>query len=67
MSRWLWQPQELDLSSFLANDDVRTGYHLQRWAEDGPADLADPCRRLLERRLPGCLIKDLDHGHGEGS
>ena len=52
MTCWLWHPEELDLPSFLANDDLRTGYHLQRWAEDGPAELADPCRRLLERRLP---------------
>jgi hypothetical protein len=52
MTRWLWQIEALDLPTFLANDDLRTGYHLQRWAEEGPPELADPCRRLLERRLP---------------
>ena len=51
MARWLWEPGELDLASFLANDDIRTGYHLTRWMEEGPEDLADPCGRLLERRL----------------
>jgi uncharacterized protein len=51
MARWLWQPQDLDLPTYLANDDIRTGYHLQRWLESGPPQLADPCRRLLERRL----------------
>ena len=51
MAMWLWQPAELDLESFLANDDIRTGYHLGRWMEEGPEELADPCRRLLERRL----------------
>ena len=51
MERWLWQPQQLDLPTFLGNDDIRTGYHLQRWRESGPPELADPCRRLLERRL----------------
>jgi len=51
MSRWLWTPQELDLQTFLANDDIRTGYHLMRWLEDGPTDLAELCRRLLDRRL----------------
>ena len=51
MARWLWQPQQLDLTSFLANDDVRTGYHLQRWSEQGPAPLQELCRRLLERQL----------------
>ncbi len=51
MARWLWQRDSLDLASFLANDDIRTGYHLERWQEEGPEELADPCRRLLERRL----------------
>ena len=51
MAMWLWQPAELDLESFLANDDIRTGYHLLRWREEGPAELADPCRRLLDRQL----------------
>jgi uncharacterized protein len=51
MEQWLWHSQELDLDTYLANDDLRTGYHLQRWAEEGPAELAEPCRRLLERRL----------------
>ncbi|SBO43466.1 HD domain-containing protein [Cyanobium sp. NIES-981] len=51
MGRWLWEPAQLDLSTYLANDDVRTGYHLERWMEDGPAELAEPCGRLLERRL----------------
>jgi HD superfamily phosphohydrolase len=52
MARWLWRPADLDLESFLANDDLRTGYHLSRWREEGPAELADPCRRLLDRQLP---------------
>ena len=51
MARWLWEPGVLDLASFLANDDIRTGYHLTRWMEEGPEELADPCGRLLERRL----------------
>ena len=51
MTRWLWHMDGLELEDFLANDDLRTGYHLQRWAEEGPAELADLCRRLLERRL----------------
>ncbi|MBE9173131.1 HD domain-containing protein [Cyanobium sp. LEGE 06143] len=51
MGRWLWERGSLDLASFLANDDIRTGYHLERWLEEGAKELADPCRRLLERRL----------------
>jgi HD superfamily phosphohydrolase len=51
MARWLWAPQDLDLESFLANDDLRTGYHLQRWSEEAPAPLAELCQRFLHRRL----------------
>jgi hypothetical protein len=51
MARWLWQPQQLDLATFLGNDDIRTGYHLQRWCEEGPAGVQELSRRLLERRL----------------
>jgi HD superfamily phosphohydrolase len=51
MARWLWEPGGLDLKSFLANDDIRTGYHLLRWSEEGDPELADPCRRLLDRQL----------------
>ncbi|MBM5797879.1 MAG: HD domain-containing protein [Cyanobacteria bacterium K_Offshore_0m_m2_072] len=51
MTQWLWHSSTIDLETFLANDDLRTGYHLQRWAEEAPEELADPCRRLLQRRL----------------
>jgi hypothetical protein len=55
MARWLWHSepldQSLDLETFLANDDVRTAYHLVRWMEAGPTELAEPCSRLLNRRL----------------
>jgi len=51
MARWLWEQESLDLETFLANDDVRTGYHLQRWMEQGPPPLAEPCGRILNRRL----------------
>jgi HD superfamily phosphohydrolase len=51
MARWLWQQQELGIEDYLANDDIRSGYHLLRWREEGPQELADPCRRLLDRRL----------------
>jgi HD superfamily phosphohydrolase len=52
MARWLWDRDRLDLETYLANDDIRTGYHLMRWREEGPRELADPCGRLLDRRLP---------------
>lgn len=56
MADWLWRADNLSLISFLANDDVRTFYHLCRWQEEGPPELSDPCARLLNRRL----LKALD-------
>ena len=51
MAVWLWEPDALTPEAFLANDDLRTGYHLQRWAEEAPAPLASLCARFLDRRL----------------
>ena len=63
MGRWLWQPETLGIDDYLANDDIRTGYHLQRWREEGPAELADPCARLLDRRLPRAIeVSDCSSG-----
>jgi len=63
MNRWLWHSDALELETFLANDDLRTGYHLQRWAEEAPDELADPCRRLLQRRLLKATdVSGLDQG-----
>jgi HD superfamily phosphohydrolase len=59
MADWLWRADALSLESFLANDDVRTLYHLCRWREEGPDALRDPCERLLDRRL----LKALDVRH----
>jgi HD superfamily phosphohydrolase len=51
MHSWLWSAHELDLESYLANDDLRTGYHLLRWREEAPRPLADLCDRFLNRQL----------------
>jgi HD superfamily phosphohydrolase len=51
MNQWLWHIEDLDSDTYLANDDLRTGYHLIRWREEGPAPLRELCERLLERRL----------------
>lgn len=59
MRCWLWDPEAIDLHTFLANDDVRTGYHLQRWRDEGPTPLAELCERFLDRRL----LKAIAVGH----
>ena len=51
MATWLWQPDQIRLEDFLANDDQRTGYHLQRWQSEAPAALAELSGRFLDRRL----------------
>ncbi len=51
MSTWLWKPEELNIKTFLANDDIRTIYHLQRWGEEGPSPLKELCKRFLNRDL----------------
>ena len=51
MQRWLWHANSLSLDDFLGNDDHRTGYHLQRWKEDGATELQQLCQRVLDRRL----------------
>ncbi len=58
MRCWLWSSHELDLTSYLANDDLRTGYHLLRWQEEAPRPLADLCDRFLNRRLLKALDVD---------
>ncbi|QNI72650.1 HD domain-containing protein [Synechococcus sp. NOUM97013] len=56
MRDWLWESSELDLDRYLANDDIRTGYHLQRWRDEAPEPLAELCDRFINRRL----LKALD-------
>ncbi len=51
MAKWLWEPKQIDISTFLANDDIRTGYHLMRWAEEAPSHLSLLCKRFLNRHL----------------
>ncbi len=55
MSKWLWEPLEIDLETFLKNDDVRTCYHIQRWYEDSPMPLSELCNRYLNRNLPKAI------------
>ncbi len=51
MAKWLWNTNDIDIETFLANDDVRTGYHLLRWQEEAPPQLSELCKRFLNRRL----------------
>ena len=59
MHIWLWRSNEIDLHTFLANDDVRTCYHLLRWQEEAPDPLAQICKNFLNRNL----LKAIDVAH----
>jgi len=51
MFQWLWNINEIDITNFLANDDIRTNYHLLRWQESGPEPLKELCDRIVNRKL----------------
>ncbi len=51
ISKWLWDASEMTNETFLANDDLRTGYHLLRWKEEGPKELSMLCKRFINRHL----------------
>ncbi len=58
MKKWLWEPNKIDLETFLGNDDIRMGYHLLHWKETGPQPLAELCERFLNRRLLKAISVD---------
>ncbi|KGG16594.1 MULTISPECIES: HD domain-containing protein [unclassified Prochlorococcus] len=51
LAKWLWDPKKINLETFLANDDMRTLYHLSRWKEDAPEPLKSLCSNFLNRKL----------------
>ena len=59
MQKWLWHPNQIDLETFLSNDDLRTGYHLLRWSKEAPSNVANLCKRFLNRNL----LKALNVNH----
>ncbi len=62
MSKWLWSADNLKLKDFLANDDVRTNYHLLRWQEEAPEPLSMLCSKFINRNLLKALsVSHLDN------
>tara|TARA_Y100001968_G_scaffold301797_1_gene314446 strand:- start:4496 stop:5737 length:1242 start_codon:yes stop_codon:yes gene_type:complete len=62
MQKWLWELNEMDVETYLANDDYLTMYHLFRWKEDGPDPLASLCNRFINRNLFKAIdIEDLSN------
>ncbi len=51
MSEWLWNHKKMSIESFLHNDDVITGYHIQKWQESSSNNLSNLCKRFINRNL----------------
>ncbi len=51
LAKWLWDPNRLDLETYLANDDIKTIYHLSRWKDDSPEPLRMLCNSFINREL----------------
>ncbi len=48
---WLWNRDNINIYDFLANDDIRTLYHISRWKEDSPEPLKELCNNFINRKL----------------
>ena len=51
MAEWLWNHKEMSVDSFLSNDDIITGYHINKWQESSSNNLSNLCKRFLQRNL----------------
>ncbi len=51
MSEWLWNHSEMNIESFLSNDDIITGYHIHRWQYSSSINLSNLCKRFIHRNL----------------
>jgi len=48
---WIFSHKDLSFDDFLANDDVRLGYHLMRWKTEAPEPLSTLCKMFVDRQL----------------
>jgi len=51
MAEWLWNHEEMNVESFLSNDDIITGYHIYKWQESSSDNLSKLCKRFIHRNL----------------
>ena len=47
MSEWLWNHEKMSLESFLSNDDIVTGYHINEWQNSCFNNLSMPNLNLI--------------------
>jgi len=51
MSEWLWNHERMSQESFLSNDDIITGYHINKWKDSSYDNLSNLCKRFINRNL----------------
>ena len=51
MSEWLWNYKHMSVESFLSNDDIVTGYHLNKWQHSSINIISNLCKRFINRDL----------------
>ena len=51
MSEWLWNHERMSQESFLSNDDIITGYHINKWKDSCYGNLSNLCKRFINRNL----------------
>ena len=51
MAEWLWNHKNMSIDSFLSNDDITTGYHINKWKDSSSNNLSNLCKRFINRNL----------------
>ena len=51
MRRWIFNPKDLDITEFLANDDIVFYFHLIKWKDESFEPLKTLCRMFIDRNL----------------
>ena len=49
--KWIFTPKELNIENFLANDDIRLYYHLNKWKDEAPKPISLLCEMFINRNL----------------
>ena len=51
LHNWIFEPQKLNFSNFLSNDDIRLYYHLYKWKDEAPKPISTLCEMFMNRNL----------------
>ncbi len=51
MHRWIFNPKNLEVKDFLANDDIFFYFHLMKWKDESFEPLETLCRMFIDRNL----------------